>query len=118
MAGVEGADRFAATIRHAGALVADTAETDARAGALVVKAARPPRLSGRLAATLGASARPGGGFDLTAATPYAGVIHQGWPAHHIRPQPFYTAAVTVSVDVLETAYADHLGVALSTVEGA
>lgn len=64
-------------------------------GMIVVRAAVPPRVSGTLAGTLRAGkgktkavVRAGG-----AKAPYAGVIHYGWPARNIRPQPFFTYAL-------------------------
>lgn len=64
-------------------------------GMLVVRAAAPPTLSGRLTGTLRAGrgktkavVRAGG-----ARAPHAGVIHYGWPAHNIAAQPFLTNAL-------------------------
>jgi len=64
-------------------------------GMTVVHAANPPRVTGTLAGTL----RAGRGKTKavvragTAAVPYAGPIHYGWPARNIAPQPFLTAAL-------------------------
>jgi hypothetical protein len=54
-----------------------------------------PVRTGRLAATLRASgtqksARVRAGFKRV---PYAGVVHFGWPARNIRPQPFLYEAL-------------------------
>lgn len=64
-------------------------------GTLVVQAASPPVLSGRLSGTIRAGrgktkavVRAGG-----ARAPYAGVIHYGWPERDIAPQPFLSAAL-------------------------
>lgn len=64
-------------------------------GEVVISAARPPQDSGKLAGTLRAGrgktkavVRAGG-----ARAPYAGVIHYGWPAHNIAPQPFLSTAI-------------------------
>lgn len=64
-------------------------------GGIVVSAARPPLDSGALATTLRAGrgktkavVRAGG-----ARAKYAGVIHYGWPARNIEPNPFLTNAI-------------------------
>lgn len=64
-------------------------------GMIVVKAASPPRDSGTLAGTIRAGrgktkavVRAGG-----ARAPYAGVIHYGWPARGISPNPFLVNAM-------------------------
>jgi hypothetical protein len=57
---------------------------------VVLDAARPPRKTGRLAA----SGRAGRGEAKavvtfgSASVPYARPIHWGWPARHIEPHPF------------------------------
>lgn len=64
-------------------------------GEIVVSAANPPDASGALSSTVRAGrgktkavVRAGG-----ARAPYAGVIHYGWPARGIAPQPFLTDAL-------------------------
>lgn len=72
-----------AAMRKVGGLVADTGKQLA------------PTQTGRLAATI----RPGAAKNKAviraglASTPYAGVIHFGWPGHNIEPQPFLFEAV-------------------------
>lgn len=82
-------------LNRAGAEAEDMRALMHALGTLVVRAARPPVVSGRLASTVRAGrakskavVRAGG-----ARTPYAGVIHYGWPARNIRPQPFLTDAL-------------------------
>lgn len=64
--------------------------------AIVISAAQPPRDSGQLSATV----RPGRGKTKAviraggARTPYAGVVHYGWPARGIAAQPFLADAIT------------------------
>lgn len=64
-------------------------------GMIVVKATNPPVVSGRLAGTIRAGrgktkavVRAGG-----ARAPYGPVIHYGWPARGITPQPFLLNAL-------------------------
>jgi hypothetical protein len=64
-------------------------------GNIVVHSANAPVLSGRLESSIRAGkgktkavVRAGG-----ARVPYAGVIHYGWPARNIAPQPFISAAL-------------------------
>lgn len=86
------------TIRHmeqAGVASQDMKILMHEVGLLVVKAAAPPRDSGRLATTIRAGrgktkavVRAGG-----AKAPYAGVIHYGWPARNIAPNPFLVDAM-------------------------
>jgi Bacteriophage HK97-gp10, putative tail-component len=67
-------------------------ETHRKAGEIVVKAATPftPVDSGALSASLkSAPTQRQGRVRLgSAAVPYAGPIHFGWPARNIRPNPF------------------------------
>jgi len=76
-------------------------------GEIVVKGAQPkiPTRSGALAGTLRAGrgktkavVRAGG-----AKTPYAGVIHYGWPARNIKPHPFLTDALKARHEQIYTA---------------
>jgi hypothetical protein len=65
------------------AAAAAQAVTDAQAAA--------PRLTGRLAGAHRALAPSGQRVRLVVDTPYAAVIHWGWPAHGIRRQPWLVA---------------------------
>lgn len=97
---VEGLGKALRAMSKAGADAEDMRELMVSLGMIVVHAARPrtPVLDGRLQATL----RPGRGRTKAviraggARTPYAGVIHYGWPARGIAPQPFVTDAVTAT----------------------
>jgi len=97
---VEGLGKALRAMSKAGADAEDMRELMVSLGMIVVHAARPrtPVLSSRLSATL----RPGRGRTKSvvraggARTPYAGVIHYGWPARNIAPQPFLSDAVTAT----------------------
>ncbi len=92
---VTGLSRTVRQLTKAGADAADLKDLMHSVGTLVVRAANPPVLSGVLAGTVRAGkgktkavVRAGG-----ARTPYAGVIHYGWPARNITPQPFLVEAL-------------------------
>lgn len=92
---VNGLRRTIRSLERAGADATDMRELMHSIGTLVVQAASPPVLSGRLSGTIRAGrgktkavVRAGG-----ARAPYAGVIHYGWPERDIAPQPFLSAAL-------------------------
>lgn len=94
---VDGARELRAALKRAGNDASDLKDANRAAGEIVAGAARilVPRRSGRLGDTIRAS-RAKGSATVTAgkaALPYAGVIHFGWPAHNIEPQPFLYDAV-------------------------
>lgn len=74
-----------------------------------------PRVSGRLAATIRATA--GVVTAGSASVLYAGVIHNGWPAHNIAPQPYLSQALAVTEDQLVELYADHTDKTIHRVNG-
>lgn len=95
---IEGLGKTLRAATAAGADAEDMKSLMHTLGMLVVRAARPPRDSGDLTGTLRAGrgktkavVRAGG-----ARAPYAGVIHYGWPAHHIEPHPFLTEALAAT----------------------
>lgn len=89
---VEGGRQLRAALREAAGDLGDLRHANTQAAALVARAgaADAPRRSGLLAA----SVRPGASQSAaivragSARVPYAGVIHYGWPARHIRAQPW------------------------------
>lgn len=92
---VEGLGKAMRQLSAAGANADELRDLMQEIGGLVVNAANPPRASGTLAATV----RPGRGKTKAvvraggARAPYAGVIHYGWPARNIAPNPFLTNAL-------------------------
>lgn len=92
---VEGLARTSRQLSRAGADMQNMKALMHSLGMMVVRAAQPPVLTGRLAGTL----RAGRGKTKavvragTAGVPYAGVIHYGWPARGIRPNEFLTQAL-------------------------
>jgi len=83
----------------------DWATADAGRG--VGAAARPPRRSGALAASLRADAsRTGVAFASTAR--YWTFVHWGAPRRHIKARPFYVEAVQASRERIAAIYAEHV----------
>ncbi len=99
-------------LSKAGADAGDMKDLMHRIGMLVVTAAQPPvgatrKLSQTLRAGRGktkAVVRAGG-----ARAKYAGVIHYGWPAHHIAPNPFLLRALQQERPQVVQTLSDGLG---------
>jgi len=92
---IEGLGQTMRALTKAGADAQDMKDLMHALGMLVVNAANPPVKSGALDATMRAGrgktkavVRAGG-----AKTPYAGVVHYGWPQHNIEAQPFLQTAL-------------------------
>lgn len=92
---VTGLRRTVRALERSGTDAQDLKDLMHAIGMLIVDAASPPSRSGTLAGTgragrgkTKAVARFGG-----ARAPYAGVVHYGWPARNIAPQPFVTDAI-------------------------
>jgi hypothetical protein len=90
-----GLARLSRSLNKAGADSQDLKQLMREIGMLVVNAAQPPVLTGRLAASMRAGnsktkavVRAGG-----ARVPYAPVIHYGWRDRNIEPQPFFITAL-------------------------
>ena len=95
----EGFNKTVRALNRAGAETQDMKDLMHSLGSLVVKTARPltPHKTGRLSGSI----RAGRGKTKAVVTagrksiPYAGVIHYGWPAHHIKPSMFLVKALEV-----------------------
>lgn len=92
---VEGLKKLQRAFKQAGVDAQDQKELMHELGMIVVKAAMPPVLTGRLQSSMRAGrgktkavVRAGG-----ARVPYAGVQHYGWPAHNIEAKPFLLQAI-------------------------
>lgn len=97
---VEGLSKTLRAMAKAGSDAGEMRDLMHALGMVVVRAAKPrtPVLDGSLQATIRAGrgktkavVRAGG-----ARTPYAGVIHYGWPARNIAPSPFLADAIAAS----------------------
>lgn len=89
---------------------------DAAASTIAATRARAiaPKVSGYLASTIRPAAPAG---TVVAGAVYAGVIHSGWPARNIRPQPYLTQALAVTEDQLVDLYAEHTDRTVHDVKG-
>jgi hypothetical protein len=92
---VTGLRRTVRALEQSGADAQDMRDLMHALGSIVVDAAQPPAVSGKLAGSIRAGrgktkavVRAGG-----ARVPYAGPIHYGWPEHNIAPQPFLSEAL-------------------------
>jgi len=89
---VEGARELRRALKNVETGTADLKSVHADAAKIVEQRASElvPRRSGRLDSSLRSTgqARQGVVRAGQASVPYAGVIHFGWPAHNIAPQPF------------------------------
>src|SRR4051812_32251978 len=94
---VDGLRRLQRELKAAGESLDDLKDANAKAGRIVADEAgrRAPRgATGRLAGS-GRASRAAGRAQVvfgSAAVPYAGPIHWGWPARGIEAQPFATEA--------------------------
>jgi hypothetical protein len=90
---VKGGARLRSTLRKAGADLGDLKDANQKVGQFIAQESTPiaPRgKTGRLAGSVRSARQVGRARVLAgnAAVPYAGVIHFGWPAHNIAPQPW------------------------------
>jgi hypothetical protein len=97
---VVGAARLRSTLRKAGADLGDLKDANQKVGQLVAQESTPiaPRRSGRLAGSVRSARQVGRARVLAggAAVPYAGVIHWGWPARNIAPQPWISTTAVAT----------------------
>ena len=89
---VEGAKELRRALKNVEGGTADLKKVHADAATVVELQAATlvPRRSGTLAGSIRSTGQARAGVVRAgkASVPYAGVIHFGWPAHNIEPQPF------------------------------
>lgn len=92
---IDGLNAVVRKLNKAGADAGEMRDLMHQVGSIVIGGAHAPVLSGTLSGTLRAGrgktkavVRAGG-----ARAPYAGVVHYGWPARNIHPQPYLTDAL-------------------------
>ncbi len=94
---VEGGPQLRKAFKKMGDRLDDLKDVHAAAGEIVASEARSivPVRSGVLADSIRTDRRAAGASVLAGRSrvPYAGVIHFGWPAHNIEPQPFLYEAL-------------------------
>jgi hypothetical protein len=108
---IEGLRKLNKAFRDAEVNASDQKELMHSLGQIVVRAAVVPADSGLLSTTVRAGrgkskavVRAGG-----AKTPYAGVIHYGWPQHNIAPNPFLLNALASTTNEVVDALSDGIG---------
>lgn len=108
-------DRFADQLRGLGVKLADLEAPNAEAGRLILAAARPPRLSGTLDASLAADVTAQGvAFASTAR--YWTFVHYGAPRRNIRARMFLAEAVNASATEVAAVYAAHAETTIKTLD--
>lgn len=116
---VDGLPQLRRQLRQFAGDVSDLKDANTEAAAIVASAAaaRAPKRTGRLAASIrgnravGRAQVRGGG----ARVPYAGPIHWGWPVRHITPQPFVVDAAQATEHVWMAAYETQLHKAIDRI---
>lgn len=89
---VHGTAQLRRALRRAGDDLADLKATHREVAMTVAKATMPPVRTGALFSSVRAYASKTYA-RVGSAKVYAGVIHYGWPARNIEPQPFLVDAV-------------------------
>lgn len=109
---IAGLPRLRKALREAGESLDDLKDSNAAVASLVagVAAARAPRRTGRLAASVRGNRAVGRAQVIAggAALPYAGPIHWGWPARGIEAQPFASSAAVDTEPTWLSIYAAEL----------
>lgn len=116
---VKGAARLAATLALAGRELGRMDAANARVGADVATAARgyAPRRTGRLSRSITGRAGPNNSAEIVGTVVYAGVIHNGWPRHGIRANPYIKRAVEGGESRWVAEYKTEVDKILSNVKG-
>lgn len=117
---VHGDERLAATMTAAAAKLGHMDAANRRVGMAIAQRARSaaPRRSGALARSTSGRPAQANGAEITATVVYAGVIHNGWPRHHIRANPY----IRKTVEQYQAEWVDNYGTEvdkiLNTIKGA
>jgi hypothetical protein len=115
---VDGDETLNRTLRAAEADLADMDQSDSARMVAQRAAARAPKRSGTLARSVYAKGLGKGEAVVQSELVYAPVIHYGWAAHNIAPQPFLTEALADSTRLIEAASDRKAQQALAKVRGA
>jgi hypothetical protein len=123
--GVDGLNTLKRTMRQAGVDVADLKQAHARVAAIVVARARAtapwgPDVGGHIKPTIRGSGQAGAAVIRVgrAAQPYPNPLHWGWPARHIKAQPFVWDAIADTQGQWFDEYVTALNDLIDKVEGA
>lgn len=101
------ADEVARKLHAAAEAIGDLEPTNAAAGALILAAANPPRLTGATEAGMFARTTAAGA-TLASSAPYWTFVHWGAPRRHIRANPWLLAATRASISDVARLYTRHL----------
>lgn len=120
---VVGADRFARTMRKAGADMEQLKTVNKQAATIAMRRAQqlaPRGATGRLANSIRAGATRKTGIVRAGrkTIPYAGVINYGWPARHIKPRFFVNNAAAQTEPQWTQLYKEFVQHTLDQVQGA
>lgn len=99
-------DQLAAQLHAAGVRLEDLEPVNIEAGRAVVPAARPPRRSGALAASLQADATAHG-VAFASSARYWTFVHWGAPRRNIKAHPWWPQAIQASRSDVLAVYARH-----------
>lgn len=118
---VDGARKLRATLKQAGIDVQDLKDAHRAVADLVDREAEPhaPRRSGRLVRTERAAGTQSAAIVRVgrASVPYAGPIHWGWPARHIKPNPWIADAAERSETTWTGTYLHAIETIVNSIEG-
>ena len=114
---VRGVDRFQRTVGDAADQLRNLAVANRQVADGVRRAARPPRRTGRLAASLTVAASPTEA-TVSSGLVYAPVIEYGWAGHNIEPTGFLTEALDGRYAATVDVYGAVIDTAISNVKGA
>lgn len=116
---VIGDERLRMTLGEAADDLGDMSAANEAAGRVLLTRARgaAPVLTGRLAGSLVLDA---GATEaaVSSSLVYAAVIHNGWPEHNIRANPFLSSTLADSVELLTEPYEHEIETVLHKVKGA
>ena len=118
---IDGLRRLRRDLKQMVGDLSDLKSANAKVLAVVVPAAaaRAPRRTGRLAASIRGNRAANRATVLAggATLPYVGPIHWGWPARHIDPQPFAADAAEQTQPAWLPAYETDIDAAIAKVAG-
>lgn len=117
---VQGAAQLRRALKRAGLDVQDLKDAHKQVADMVARrsAQAVPRRTGRLAASVRTAGTASAAIVRAgrASVPYAGVIHWGWPGHHITAQPWISEAAERSQHTWEGIYLQAVEQIIDTVE--
>jgi len=119
---VAGGRQLRKTLREAGEDLSDLKDVHKQAATLAANRSKQlaPERSGRLLATIRAAGTKTAGIvriGNNTRVPYAPVVHWGWAAHHIAPNPFASKGAQQSESTWLPLYERYIGNTLNKIEG-